>query len=290
MQTETDRFQGINLDSLIPPTTVAGRYKNRTIGGYTDFDVFDTAMASGHNVMLTGPTGTGKTFSTRAFAAARELPWYRIPVNGAMDVAATIGGYSPRETGDGLDWRYGALAQGIQEKRGVFLFDEINMGVERNMARFYPLWDSGRELTVTEHMGEVLRVTPGSDVLIVAAYNPGYRGTRELSQALPNRFAFRMKFDYSYEIESQLVPSAKLLDVADQLRAMTREIKTPVSTNLLVEFCEIGMAFDVEFAIENMVELFPESETQSVKQILNLAADELAADLAAAAALLGEEV
>lgn len=283
-----DEIKSIDLDSLIPKPQVADRYHNRVVGGFTDFDIFDTAMAAGHNVMLHGPTGTGKTFSTRAYAAARGLPWYRIPVNGAMDVAATIGGYSPGDT-DHLEWHYGALPQGIIEGRGVYVFDEINMGVERNMARFYPLWDSGRELVIMEHMGEVLRIRPGSDVLLVAAYNPGYRGTRELSQALPNRFAFRMEFDYDYEIESGLVPSPTLLDVAQQLRSMTREIKTPVSTNLLIEFCEIGMAFDTTFAIENMAQLFPQSEIQSVRHLLDLNADNLAADLAEAAALLGED-
>ncbi len=98
-QSTTTERKGINLDDLIPSSSVADRYIGRRIEGFREFDVYEAAMASGHNVMLTGPTGSGKTMSVRAFAAHRGLPFYTINVNGAMDMTTIFGGWVP--TADG---------------------------------------------------------------------------------------------------------------------------------------------------------------------------------------------
>lgn len=280
--------QGMNLDSLIPAPSVAGAYINREVTGFSEFDTYEAALASGHNVLISGPTGSGKTFSARAFAASKGLPFYTVALNGAMDMATLLGAWVPDPSGS-LRWQDGVLTTMVREGRGVVLFDEINMGAERNLARFYDLWDSRREIVLYEHHGEVLRVAPGSDFLVMAAYNPGYRGTRELSQALPNRFAFKMHFDYDTVIEAQLVPSASLRAVTDKLRVMAREVRTPISTNMQIEFCEIAMAFTTDYAISNWNQAFPASERQAVANIMDLFRDRIAADVAEATRMLDEE-
>lgn len=278
----TPRRQGVDLDSLIPGPSVAAGYVGRTIAGFREFDTYEAAMASGHNVLLEGDTGTGKTYSVRAFAATKGLPFYTVMMNGSLDMGVLLGAYSPTEDGK-LEWVDGVITSMVREGRGVVLFDEINMAIERNIARFYDLFDARREIVLYEHHGEVLRVAPGSDFLVVAAYNPGYLGTRPLSQALPNRFAFKMEFDYDETIEAQLVVSSTLLEIAHKLRGMKREIKTPVSTNMLVEFCEIALAFSVDYAIANWCQAFPKHERQSVAQVMGLYKARLAEDIDRAA-------
>jgi len=276
------------LDSLVPSPELGARYVNRLVGGYPEFDTYKAALASGHNVLVHGPTGSGKTFSFKAFAANQGLPFYSIVLSGDMDFGTILGQWVPDETG-GLVWVDGVLATVIREGRGVVLFDELNFGSERNLSRFYSLWDDRREVVMKEHHGEVLRVPEGSPVLFGGAFNPGYRGGRELSQALPNRFAFKMEFDYDPEVEAQLVPSRSLIEAADKLRANKRAIKTPVSTNMQVEFCEIAMAFDVDYAMLNWSMAFPESERASVAQVMDLHQDRIETEIAAAAALLDQE-
>lgn len=278
----------IDLDALIPSPAVAAGYVGREVEGYREFDTFDAAMISGHNVLIEGPTGSGKTYSYRAYAASKGLPFYTVALNQALDMGTLLGGWVP-EAGGGLEWHYGVIPTMMMEGRGVILFDELNMAAERNLSRFYDLWDSRREIVLYEHHGEVLSIAPGADILIGAAYNRGYRGTRELSQALPNRFAFKMEYDYDSAIEAQLVPSETICEVAGKLRLMRREIKTPVSTNMLIEFCEIAMAFSTDYAIANWNQAFPPSERASVAQVLTLNRDRITAEIEAASAALDIE-
>lgn len=272
----------VDLDSLIPSPKVAEGYINRNLRGFRDFDVYDAAMESGHNILIEGPTGSGKTFSWRAYAAYKGLPFYTVTVNGNMDNAMLVGSYSPTEDGS-LEWVDGVITSMVRQRRGVLLWDEISMGAERTLARWYDLWDARREMVLYEHHGEVLRVPPGSDFLIGAAYNPGYRGGRELSQALPNRYAFKFEFDYDEEIEAELVPVVAVRELARKLRTMKREVRTPVSTNMQIEFCEIALAFSVEFAIENWVTAFATGERESVAQVTKLHAKMIETEIAALA-------
>jgi MoxR-like ATPase len=173
----------------------------------------------------------------------------------------------------------GVLTSMARHGRGVVLWDEINAGTERDMTRFHDLWDERRELVLRETTGEVVRVPPGSDFLMMAAYNRGYRGLRELSQALPNRFAFKLHFDYDRRIEAQLIGSKAVREVGEKLRAMKREISTPVSTNMMQEFVEIGMAFDAAFAIENWLQAFAPHEQQAVANVMDLYQTQIQAEL-----------
>ena len=52
------------VEALIPSQKIADQYINRTFaGGIGDFELFDAAFASRHNVMMAGPTGAGKTMA-----------------------------------------------------------------------------------------------------------------------------------------------------------------------------------------------------------------------------------
>lgn len=281
--------QAVNLDDLVPSPEVAARYVNRIVGGYHEFATYEAAMASGHNVLVEGPTGTGKTMSYRAFAATKGLPFYRAVLSQELDLGVLLGSYQPTETDTGLVKVEGVLTTMVREGRGIFLFDEINAGAERQLTRFYGLWDEARELVLKEFGGEVVRVQPGAQFLAVAAYNRGYRGMRELSEALPNRFAFKMRFDYDPDVEAQLVPSPSLLEAGGKLRAMPRQVTSPVSTNMLIEFCEIAMAFDIDYALTNFSEAFGPTERDSVAQVMGLYRDRIDAEVAAAAAAIDQE-
>jgi MoxR-like ATPase len=276
------------LDTLVPGPQVAARYVNRLVGGYPEFDTYEAALASGHNVLVHGPTGSGKTFSWKAFAATKGLPFYSVVMSGDMDFGSILGRWVPDEQGN-LVWVDGVLTSMVREGRGVCLFDELNFGSERNLARFYSLWDDRREIVLTEHHGEVIKVPDGAPVVFGGAYNPGYHGTRPLSQALPNRFAFKMEFDYDPEVEAQLIPSPTLMEAAAKLRGNKRAIHTPVSTNMQVEFCEIAMAFDVDYALQNWAMAFPVEERASVAQVMDLHRDRIATEIEAASRRLDEE-
>ena len=53
----------------VPDGKFLATYIGRKIGTLTDFEVFDAALALKHNVLIEGPTGTGKTSAIMAYAA-----------------------------------------------------------------------------------------------------------------------------------------------------------------------------------------------------------------------------
>jgi MoxR-like ATPase len=247
---------------LIPNPAIADAYVHRTIKGWEDFAILDKALEKGRNVMLMGPTGSSKTTVFRAYAAARGLPFVVVESNAAMDYSVVVGRTMPDEAGevrfiDGdftLVVRYG----------GIVLIDEINMAHPRVTAALHGVLSVMSRMSVPE-AGEVVHAGHGGHdhithddgrvecegeaqpILFGAAYNPRYQGVVRLNEALNNRFADPIEWDYDRAVEAQLVSSSRLLDMAANVRALD-EIRTPCSTNMLQEFEEHVEDFDMEMA------------------------------------------
>jgi len=113
--------------------------------------------------------------------------------------------------------------------------------------------------------------TAHEETMVIAAYNPNYRGTKKLNEAFLNRFAIKIPFPYDQGVEKQLLYSERLIEVANQLRASYNdgEISTPVSTNMLIEFERFALDPDLGygFAVENFLSAFDDSDRQSVSNV-----------------------
>ena len=130
-----------------------------------------------------------------------------------------------------------------------------------------------------ENGGEVIKAHP--DLLIVADMNPDYRGTRQLNQALADRFPERLVFPYDNAIEQKLLGSKALLDMANQLRTEFDKgtINTPISTRNLVAFADNAKALGMDFATYCYINSFEGDEERSaVRLLLTTHRDNIASD------------
>lgn len=272
----------IPSEAAAPSTDGYSGYITRMIDGVRDMDAFGIAMDAGYHVLLTGPTGSAKTSAGRAFAALHGLPFYSIAVNGGIDPAAIWGRWNMEGTeGDEgaparLNWEWTPAGM-IAQWGGVLVFDEVNMAHPRIAAAFHELLDIRRTLTIPEYNGAVVNVSDA--VFIVATMNPGYAGTVELNAALARRFAWRIEWPYSDEVESVLIPSETLRAFARDVRE-SADVRTDLSTDALVVFCDTAAAVSPEFAAARLVDAFKPSEREGVRRALELKLPTIAAELA----------
>jgi len=279
------------VEAMIPDERLAQAYVHRTIRGWYDFDLLDYAVMKRSNVALAGPTGSSKTTLFRAYSAYRRLPFNVVECNGAMDPGVIIGRTSIGPDGsvsfiDGdmtLIVRYG----------GTNLIDEANLAHQRITASYHGLLSVMRAMSVPEN-GEVIRAGRGGmpkngrpviqPTLFGVAYNPKYQGTVRLNEAFGNRLPKPFKWGYDRSVEEQLPcgRSPQLLDVAYNLRSLA-EIRTPVSTNMLMEFVEHAVDLDMGMAEYFFVNHFNDDEEGPVSRALEAVRDQIARELGIAA-------
>lgn len=253
-------------------------YIERTLFGVKEFDLYKTHMEQKRNIVIEGHAGTGKTTSAKVFAAKMGLPFYSISMNVASEPADFIGGVEP--TDEGLKFIYGQLALAFKFG-GVVLLDELSFIKEGCSASLHNALDNLRQVTLRGNNNEVITAHP--NLLLIGAYNAGYRGTRPLNEAFHDRFATKLVFEYDKKIEKQIIPSKSLLDLADKMRAdsVTGLYETPISLRLLKNFVWHATSFNYEFAVNSFLNAFTEEERPSVKLLLEAYSSNISTELGA---------
>lgn len=291
-----DQGDGALTIAEIPDMEYYDTYVSRRFGAMLDLDVLAKAHALGHNVLLEGPTGPGKTSFALAYAAKHQMPFYPIPSNVGVEPSQLFGKFIRVEDGSWVWFDGGVTA--IVRDGGVLLINEINFLAERIATVLFGLLDKRREVILLDHKGERVRAhrppqvagarpcwcsdgakcPPERAVLVAADMNPDYEGTRPLNRALRNRFALQIEWGYDRLVEEKLVKSRVLLDLAYKMRG-EGTYETPISTNMLQEFEAFVDAFGVEFAIANFTQHFSTDERSSVAEVFRIAHEKLVDDL-----------
>ena len=272
------------LSALIPEKDIFGsdNYISRNFNGISEMEILEQAYQERHNVLIYGPTGPGKTSAVYAFAADKGLPVVNVSCNGAAEPSYFIGGWQPQSDGS-LDYVAGDVLLAVQHG-GIIYLDEVNFLPPKIASYLHPLTDKRRTISIPSAQGSSIPslIKAHPNCFIIGAYNPDYEGTRPLNQAFKNRFKYKMHFDYDATIESQLLNSASLLELAVKLRDRfaVGDISTPISTNLLIEFEEINeSALGFDYAIQNFLASFNDDERAVVQEVFLIYAKNIWADL-----------
>ena len=270
--------------ALIPDARLADAYVHRTVeyegDGVEDFNLFDVACDERENILLAGPTGSSKTTVFRAWAAARQMPFVLVECNAAMDPGVIIGRTTLTPQAEAR-FVYGDMSL-VVAYGGCVLIDEINMAHPRITAAFHQLLAVTRRMSVPE-AGTTLIAGRGGmgapqPTLFGAAYNPRYQGTVRLNEALSNRFAMPLDWDYDHGVESQLVTSRSLLEAANNARALA-EIRTPISTNALMEYERHAQRLGMGLANRLFINRFAAEERGPVSRAFGGLRDSIAMEL-----------
>jgi hypothetical protein len=157
------------------------------------------------------------------------------------------------------------------------------MAHQRISATWHQLLDVQRSMDIPEN-NEVARAgcmgTGDPQLVLIGATRNDrkYKGTLDLNEAFSNRFPVPIDWNYDREVEAQLCDSTRLLDFADQVRSLA-EIRTPVSTNMLMEFERHVHRYNFAFAAGCLVRHFPTEERSAVARALEAESAGIATDL-----------
>ena len=237
----------------LPITDDTAYYVPTEFRGYIpqkdEFRVFSEMVALEMNVLIEGPTGTGKTMFCGDWCFLRRQGMILVSVTD-FDAKTFIGEFILNENRQ-MVWKDGPL---ITSMRGPILLviDEINMGENQmlaalNHALLY------REYFVAE-TNELVRAHP--DWRVVATMNPheGYLGTKELNPAIKRRFRLHLLLDNpGPELERQIIITQSgydndeflthAINVAKTLRHDASEgveiIQSPCSPDHLVTWAKL---------------------------------------------------
>ena len=141
------------------------------------------------NVMLTGPSGTGKTELLMLAAKQLGIPCSIYDMGGMQDPMTQLLGTHRIVNGNSV-FEYSRFAQDIQ-KPGLIILDEISRADPMTNNILFRLLDSRRELAVEqagENQQRVIKVHPDCSFAATANIGDEYVGTRELDPAVKQRF------------------------------------------------------------------------------------------------------
>lgn len=247
----------------LPIPKVEG-YIERVIDGMPETEFWDKAIANGDNVLLSGHAGVGKTESVENLASRLGLPFHRFEMHRNLNTQVTEGRLMPKTEG-GWRWHYSRLATAVRQP-SVILLNELSRTSSGNATLFLGILEE-RKLMI-ESLNEEIDVHP--ECIIIADQNVGryYVGTQEQDKALLDRFNVKIDYEDDPAIESKLIPSPALLEIAQSLRYLSEtepsKHRTRVGLRMLKNFVSQARVYNFQFAVNRFVANFAPAERESV--------------------------
>lgn len=145
-----------------------------------------SALSMGKNVLLKGPTGSGKTKFGETLSQLFNQPMFSVNCSVDLDAESLLGfkTLAYEDEKQVIEFVPGPVTSAMTN--GTFLYiDEINMAKPETLPLINGVLDYRRTVT-NPFTNEIMTAEKGFNV--IAAINEGYVGTVPLNEALKNRF------------------------------------------------------------------------------------------------------
>lgn len=223
-----------------------------------------TALAMGKNILLKGPTGSGKTKFGESLSHLFRQPMFS--VNSSVDLdAESLLGFKTLAYEDGkqqIEFVPGPVTNAM--RAGTFLYiDEINMAKPEALPIINGVLDYRRTVT-NPFTNEIITAAEGFNV--IGAINEGYVGTVPLNEALKNRFTvIEVPYIQGEQLKTLLQTDTKLNDAKtiDLFVKLSRDLINAVaqgriaedaaSIRALVDACDLSTMIPPERAVRRTI-------------------------------------
>ena len=212
----------------------------------------------GKNILMTGPTGCGKTLAAQSLVKSLKRPDFYFNLGATQDARATLIGNTHFNKETGTFFSESAFVKAIKTPNAIILLDELSRAHPEAANILMTVLDAGqRYLRLDEAEGSPI-VKVASGVTFIATANVGgeYTATRVMDRALMDRFVqiemdlldkegelALLKFKFPEADEYSLNALAEIADTTRQLiKTDASKISTIVSTRVNVEAA--GLIYD----------------------------------------------